>query len=296
MNLKIFLEQPFNYFDTRKNKWIYVLSATIFALVFLALFQPYGLSEEVASPINPLKNIVLFFVSVGLNTFIILTFSQFFARKWFGFSQVNVKKYMFWFFLEALGLTLLSFAFSFIIPDLGNDFEKELNLGFQIKIFFKVIIVLVFPFIGSIIYVLIKSLNFEINELEDQLKQFKSKFNPTKKTKILKLKDENNNIDFSLSLNDFLYAESSNQYILIHYIKENKIKKHIIRNRMKNFLNQVETFPIQQCHRSYAVNLLNVKHKSKKEGKSVLVMSFSDHIMVPISKPYLTKITDVFTN
>lgn len=290
MRIKDFLEQPFNYFNSIHNKWIYVSGSAIFALVFLVLFQPYGLSEEVSNPENSLVNLVLFFLSVTSSTFITLSFSQFFARKWFGFENVSIKKYIVWFFLEAFGLTLVSFAFSFIIPDLGNDFENELNLGFQIKVFFKVVVVLVFPFIGSIIYVLIQNLNFEINELGDQLKVYQTNFKTKQKTEVLEIKDENDNIDFSINLMDFLYVEASNQYILIHYLKEGYIKKHITRNRMKSFLNQTENLSITQCHRSYAVNLLNVDYKTKIKGKDFLVSTSINAFKVPISKSYLNVI------
>ncbi|WP_298532267.1 LytTR family DNA-binding domain-containing protein [uncultured Algibacter sp.] len=292
MKIKVFLKQPFDYFDSNKNKWIYVIGATAFAITFLVLFQPYGLSEEVSNPENTLINLVLFFLSVALSTFLTLSFSQFFARKWFGFENVSIKKYVTWYIFEALGLTLVSFGFSFIVPDLGNDFEKELNLVFQLKIFFKVIVVLVFPFVGSIIYVLIQNLNYEISELGEQLSVFKSNFDMTQETELLEIKDENDNIDFSVELKNFLYAESSNQYILIHYLKEEKVKKHITRNRMKSFLIQTENFPIKQCHRSYAVNLLNVDRKAKEQGKDFLINSKIASLKVPISKSYLSIISN----
>lgn len=287
MKLNTFLNQPFNYFDSHRNKWVYILSATFFAVIFLILFQPYGLSEEVSNPINSIKDISLFFLFVAISTFTTLAFSQFFARKWFGFKNVNIRKYMLWFFIEALLLKLVSFGFSFIFPDLGDDFENELNWIFQIELYFKALIVLIFPFIGSILYVLIKGLNSEINELEDQLNDYRKKFDSSQKSTLLNLMDENNNLDFSVALNDFLYAESSNQYLLIYYRNNGEVKKHIIRNRMKSFLGEIKNLPILQCHRSYAVNLLNVKHKYKKNGKNGLLLDTSEPIVVPISKSFI---------
>ncbi|MEC3906276.1 LytTR family DNA-binding domain-containing protein [Tamlana sp. 2201CG12-4] len=290
MKIDTFLNLPFNFFDSNKNKWIYVIVSTIFPLIFLALFLPYGLSEEIENPVNPFINIVLFFLSIGLSTFIALSFSQFFARKLFGFEHVTIKKYMGWFLLEPLGLILVYFGFSFVIPDLGNDFEKELNIVFQIKNYFRATLILLFPFFGCIIYIVIKNLNDELKELGEQLKRYKSKFSKSQKTELLHIKDENDNLDLSLELKDFLFAESSNQYVLIHYLKEGRIKKHITRNRLKSFLNQTKNLPIKQCHRSYATNLLNVEHKVKSQGKDFLVISNTEHAKVPISKSYLDQI------
>uniref|UniRef100_UPI0040491A5F LytTR family transcriptional regulator DNA-binding domain-containing protein n=1 Tax=Gelidibacter sp. TaxID=2018083 RepID=UPI0040491A5F len=258
----------------------------------MVLFQPYGISEEVSSPMNPVINIVLFFFSIALSTFIALSLSQFWARKSFRFDNVTIKKYIAWFFIEALFLTLCNFIFSFIIPDLGGDFERELNLFFQIKIYLKVVIVLMFPFFGTIIYFLIQNLNYEINELGEQLKIYKQKFNSNQKEEVLRLKDENDNFDFSIALKDLLFAEASNQYIVIHYFKSETIKKHILRNRMKNFLLETENLPIKQCHRSYAVNLLNVNYITRIDGKEFLIMDTMEPMRIPISKAFLSAIKE----
>uniref|UniRef100_UPI004049C3B5 LytTR family transcriptional regulator DNA-binding domain-containing protein n=1 Tax=Gelidibacter sp. TaxID=2018083 RepID=UPI004049C3B5 len=292
MNAQAFLNQPFDYLNTSKSKWLYVLNSTFFAIIFLVLFQPYGISEEVSSPMNPVINIVLFFFSIALSTFIALSLSQFWARKSFRFDNVTIKKYIAWFFIEALFLTLCNFIFSFIIPDLGGDFERELNLFFQIKIYLKVVIVLMFPFFGTIIYFLIQNLNYEINELGEQLKIYKQKFNSNQKEEVLRLKDENDNFDFSIALKDLLFAEASNQYIVIHYFKSETIKKHILRNRMKNFLLETENLPIKQCHRSYAVNLLNVNYITRIDGKEFLIMDTMEPMRIPISKAFLSAIKE----
>ncbi len=290
MKINTFLNQPFHFFSTKRRKWLYIISTTVFALVFLGLFQPYGLSEEIENPINSSTSIFLFFLSVSITSFIGLAFSQFFARKWLNFEHVTTKKYIVWFFIEAFGMTLLSFMFSFFIPDLGDDFEKELNIMFQIKIYFKTIFILLFPFFGCIIYVLIKDLSYEISELEEELSRFKNQFNPSKKEELLVFKDENNNVDFSIELENFLFAESSNQYIVVYYLSAELVKKHIVRNRMKNFITQIENLPIIQCHRSYTVNLLNVNQKVKKEGKQFLAINVLEPLLVPISKSYLNVI------
>lgn len=292
MQIRNFLNQPFDYLSSYKNKWFYILFSAFFVLVFLILFQPYGISEEVSSPINPLKNVVLFFVSISANTFVTLSLSQFFLRKWLGFEYVTKKKYIIWFLIEALLLTLVNFGMSFIVPDLGNDFEEELSLVFQMELYFKAIVILLFPFTASIIYFLIQNLNSEIHELGEQLVAYKQQFNTRQKSELLRLKDENENPDFSIELKDFLYTEASNQYILVHYLKNGQEKKHIIRNRMKNFLNQTSRLPIKQCHRSYAVNLLNVEHKKKIAGKDFLILSGPEAVKVPISKSYTAEINN----
>ena len=297
MRLQDFLKEPFNYITEKKNKWLYIFNSVVFATIFLILFQPYGISEEMENPINPLLHKTLFFISIAFSTFFALVLSQFFLRELFGFQNVKIKKYVIWLLLEALLLLIINFGVSFIVPDLGNDFEQELNFLFQLKMYPKVLMILIFPFFGTIIYVAIIRLNTEIKVLGKQLSDYKYKNEETYKSEKLNIYNENDQIDLRLRFKDFLYVESSNQYIVIHYLLNNKPKKHIVRNRLKQFIAQSKTFPIKQCHRSYAVNLINVNHLTKLKGKEYLVILLDDSdFKIPVSNSYLDIIKKEFTN
>ena len=296
MNIGIFLKQPFDYLDTPQIKWFYILGSTTFAIVFLLLFQPYGISKEMINPMNSSLNKFLFFASVAFSTILGLSLSQFFLRQLFDFEFVNNKKYMYWTVIEALVLTLINFGISFIVPDLGNNFEKELHLTFQLKMFVKIFLVLLFPFVGTVLYVSIKKLSNEIQELDVQLKQYKSVYKSSNHEQVLNILDENENVDLKISINNFLYAESSNQYILVHYLKQGEVRRHIVRNRLKKFVIQSNDFPIMQCHRSYAINLLNVDYLTKKNGKEYLVIKTQNSTQhIPVSNSFLEKIQQAFS-
>lgn len=296
MNINIFLKQPFDYLDTPQIKWFYILGSTTFAIVFLLLFQPYGISKEMINPMNSSLNKFLFFASVAFSTILGLSLSQFFLRQLFDFEFVNNQKYIYWIVIEALVLTLINFGISFIVPDLGNNFEKELHLTFQLKMFVKIFLVLLFPFVGTVLYVSIKKLSNEIQELDVQLKQYKSVYKSSNHEQMLNILDENENVDLKISINNFLYAESSNQYILVHYLKQGEVRRHIVRNRLKKFVIQSNDFPIMQCHRSYAINLLNVDYLTKKNGKEYLVVKTQNSTQhIPVSNSFLEKIQQAFS-
>jgi len=291
MQIREYLKEPFDYFDDKKSKWLYILSAIVFSHLFLIIFQPYGISEEMSNPVNSTLNKFLFFFSIALSTFLALTLSQFFFRQLFGFQNIKIKKYIFWLLIEALILLFINFGMSFIIPDLGNDFEQELNIWFQVKMYPKLLLILIFPFFGTVIYIAIKRLQSEVKELDQQLLTFKYKYDKTKQKDTLNLLDENNQLDIALSINEIVYIESSNQYVVVNFIKNNTIKKHIVRNRLKHILSQTENLPIKQCHRSFAVNLIHVKHLTRKNGKAFLVLNTNfDGIKIPVSNSFLEAI------
>lgn len=291
MQIREFLREPFFYLNSSKSKWLYIVSAIVFSHLFLIIFQPYGLSEEINSPQNPFFHKFLFFFSIAVSTFIALTLSQFYFRQILNFQYVSNKKYTSWVLFEALILQLINFGMSFMVPDLGDDFEKELNIWFQIKMYPKLLMILIFPFFGTVIYIAIKRLQTEVKELDYQLHVYKYKYDKQKQDESISLLDENNQQDVSLPIKDILYIESSNQYVVVNYTKGNSIKKHIVRNRLKHVLVQLENLPIKQCHRSFAVNLIHAKHLIRKNGKAFLILNASDEeLKIPISNSFLEPI------
>jgi len=295
MKLKTFYNQQFIYLNSSNNKRVYILSSTFFVLIFLILFQPYGISEELFSPINTKKNIALFFLSVGICVFLSLSFSQFVLRRLLNFENVSNIKYALYFLIEIFFLILIRFCFSFFTPNLGDDFVDELNIYFQIIMFFKALIIILFPFLGTIIYVLIENLSSEIKVLQSKIHQFQTVYKSSKNDKLL-ICDENNNLELKLDLKNFLFAESSNQYVLIHYLENEVKKKHIVRTRLKTIIENFKKFPIEQCHRSFAINLLSVKTFIKKEGKTFLIMGNSNELIIPVSKSFLDNIKNRMLN
>lgn len=287
------------YLKTSKHKWIYILFSILFCLIFLVLFRPFGLDNEFSNPQNSLLIIIGFLLQVTLATGTGLFVSQFVCRTFFGFQNVTIGRYIIWFFIESGLLTVMNLGFAFLFPDLGNDpIEEELTFTFQLGIYFQVVVILLFPFIGTIIYVLIKNLNSEIKTLEIKIHGFQNLYKDTNSNKemFLEIFDENKNLELKLLLKDFLFAESSNQYVLIHYIDNDQIKKHIVRTRLKTIIDTYKTFPIEQCHRSFVVNLINVKTLFKREGKTFLAMDNLKEIKLPVSKSHLEIIKNRVSN
>lgn len=293
MQIHSFLKLRFKYLHSAREKWLYIIGATVFAHIFLVVFQPYGIYEEMRNPINPVFHKFLFFLSITVSSFAALSLSQLVLRPLLKFQEVSIKKYALWFCIETFIITFISFLFSLVIPDLGNDFELELNIGFQVTNYFRAFIILLFPFFGVIVYEFIQKLNGEIKELSVQLSHYQQAFEKAHPEELLIVKDENENVSLELYLKNFLMAEAGNQYIIVYYLEKGKIKKEIIRNRLKNFLLACTDSSIYQCHRSYAVNLINVSHLDKNQGKNFLAFYQDEYLRAPVSKSYLEQIKKV---
>ena len=76
------------------------------------------------------------------------------------------------------------------------------------------------------------------------------------KEPIILLHSHNKNEEISISPSDFYFAESSANYVTIHYKKEGELKKDMLRCTMKTLMADLaKQEQIIRCHRSFIVNL-----------------------------------------
>ncbi len=93
-------------------------------------------------------------------------------------------------------------------------------------------------------------------------------------------------LKFSVKREDLLYIEAADNYVIIHYLDNQKPAKYMIRNTLKRIEQELPNAGLVRCHRSFMVNIDNVKViRKEKEG---LIISFESpaNISVPISKTY----------
>ena len=77
---------------------------------------------------------------------------------------------------------------------------------------------------------------------------------PSNKT-LLQFKNENDKIDFSLNFDQLIFIKAANNYVEINYSEGEQVKKHLLRNSIKNIDEQLDFPSIKRCHRSYLVNM-----------------------------------------
>ena len=85
---------------------------------------------------------------------------------------------------------------------------------------------------------------------------------------------------------DFLYAESDANYVHIHYLCDGKERKAMLRSTIKDVAESVAGLPeIVRCHRAFIVNLSQVSHVESRSSGFMLVLK---HVsaLIPVSKTY----------
>ena len=91
---------------------------------------------------------------------------------------------------------------------------------------------------------------------------------------------------FSGEISSILYVASEGNYSQVFYKVNNSVGKKLIRISMKNIEEQIEQFnTLVRCHRSYFVNIRNVKNVMGNARSSYIILNDVD-FQVPVSRNF----------
>ncbi|WP_223558220.1 LytR/AlgR family response regulator transcription factor [Chryseobacterium lathyri] len=97
-----------------------------------------------------------------------------------------------------------------------------------------------------------------------------------------------NNTDLQIHEENFICAQSMENYCSIYFLENGQVKKLVVRISLSNLLNQIQTDSIKRCHRSYIVNLNQVKSlKGNAQGYRLFL---SDDFEIPVSRSFISLI------
>jgi LytTr DNA-binding domain len=90
--------------------------------------------------------------------------------------------------------------------------------------------------------------------------------------------------DLSFYPGEFLYAESDGNYVIFYLIRDNMLKKEIIRNSINSIEQQLSSIPyFFRTHRAFIVNLKKVRSKQGNSLGYVIKLTGPD-IKLPVSR------------
>ena len=97
-------------------------------------------------------------------------------------------------------------------------------------------------------------------------------------------------------MSNFLFIESSGNYIEVHYLENNKETRITVRNTIKNSINYFSHIPeVLQCHRAFIVNSSKIKNaKGNSQGLRLTLENCDSE--VPVSRGYVEKIKNKVSN
>lgn len=261
-----YLSQPFSPLNNWRNRVFLILFCGCFASFFIYYFNPFDIENWQFSSILA-QNLSIH--SMGLIGILAISISQFLLRPLLGYQRFSRGTFILWFLFELFLLTSINFLiFGSEIPTTAA-FLKEYWLSFKYTIS-----ILLIPYT---IALLILSLYEKAPEVESDLP-----FNS-----LLRIEDENDKLVLSLALDTILFAKSESNYIAVHYLEGNTLKKKLVRSSLKKLESEINNPQFFRTHRSYMVNLNKITAVNPTKKGHELVLSDGDH-KVPVSSSYKT--------
>jgi hypothetical protein len=276
------LNHPYPISSNAVN-WRTTLLVGLFITFFLIIFQPFGLSVYHGS------NKYGFIAGYGLVTIAVLILDNqllkvLFQTK-FGKSIWTVKKQivMLLFILFTIGTGNYFYSAWFI------HFKNPL-LGFLVFQFFTTTVGLLPISIITILNENIRNKAFlkEANSLNESVPALHKVELVEGVAEIpLCLTGENSTKPLVMPVCDFLYAESSGNYLEVRFLKDGKVKSFLLRTTLTRAEEQLGPYTnIMKCHRAFLINCEHIAQvKGNAQGLRLQLNHTGDEI--PVSRSYI---------
>ena len=140
--------------------------------------------------------------------------------------------------------------------------------------------VFIFPMVGTFFYFRYQALKTRIDHI------LITKENSTNNIReLIEFKGQGASDQITLSLEDFLYGQSQDNYVELFYVEKGQISKFLIRTSMSQLTESLSYISIVRCHRSFVINLFNVK-AVKGAAKDLKLFMTPFDTEIPVSKSY----------
>lgn len=271
-----------SYMLGKRNQIIMVLFVSIFAVIFINVYKPFGSGQwvekqEISSTKYLLGSTVL--VSIGMTVVAISRLIMYsYSHK--PDNRVTYLKYAIWVFVELL---LLSGAFTTITLLVREHLNLTLINSDPLEIY-KNAMQNTFFIIGIPYFICI--LYFSYQERSAKLKELMNENIGFKSSNLISIRDARGILQLSVAKENLLYIESADNYICVWYKKHDILKKQLLHITMRDISEQLAESNIVRCHRSYMINLDLVKVMRREKGNLFLELGEQGVKEIPISKTY----------
>lgn len=278
------MERHIPIFMTEKRGILHFLTLVfILAALFSFVYRPNvfirGLEGEGRS-----NYYVLSLVIIG---YIIMSASRFAFYKIHHKHPFTFQQFCWWIVLElifiSLGLSLVGWSV---------DSAHRPFLPIMLHTSVSVVTILALPYTISWLYFALQEKKQVISEISSQIKLV------DKDREVLNFYDEKGVFRISIRIDDFLYAQSADNYIYIFYLNNRGEKmRFMLRNSLKSIEESFSSYNIHRCHRFYVVNFRKVRVLRKSaEGLLLELDSGNSCEVIPVSKTYATMVAELFSN
>ncbi|MCU4163160.1 LytR/AlgR family response regulator transcription factor [Carboxylicivirga caseinilyticus] len=269
------------YLVKKQNIVRLILFTAAFALVFINIYSPFGVS----SWFNISKLELLFYSSLVILTGVLVVVISRIIMYQLAKRDVKISlgKYLIWIAIEIVSMSLFYTFYELLILKDPRSFEGAIKASIQ-----NTSLVLLLPYSTLWLY-------FSWKDNKEKLEELKSETDISiEKKGMVIFNDDKGTMRLTLKLEDLLYLKGADNYVTIYYNDHQKQEKFLLRNTLKQLEESLRPHDIIRCHRSYMINFNKVKLiERSKEGLRIR-LDVLPVIEIPISKTYSSEVFTLF--
>lgn len=253
----------------------------LFALVFINIYAPFGVETW-----YNVTRLELFVYSslVILTGVLVVVASRILLYFVSGKTQLTVFQYMLWVVGEVFLMALFYTLYEKLI--LSDSRPLETVFGNSVQ---NTALVLILPY--SVLW-----LYFSYVDKKGQIEAMKESTGTAfdLRSPMVGFSDEKGVLQISLLSSDILFIEASSNYVVVSYVKKDKVSRFLLRNTMKKLEPELADYGIIRCHRSFMVNVERVSLMRKDRTGLVLELDSPENLEIPVTKTYLDALLKIF--
>jgi len=269
------------YLNAKKNIVRLILFTSLFALVFINLYSPFG-----ADRWFNLSDLEFFTYSslTILAGVLVVVISRMIMYRFCKRHIINIWQYLLWIFAEVLFMALFYALFEKIFLKDPREFTELVKVSSR-----HTALILLLPYSVLWLYFSWKDRQEQIDRLAD-IQDFSSNSRD-----MIPFYDDKGILKFSLKKENLLYLEAAENYVNICYLNKGKVSKYLLRDTLKKVEDSFAGTEIIRCHRSYMVNFEKVKVIRKDKDGLKLELDNPSVIDIPVSKTYVNSVMQTFS-
>ena len=266
-----------------------VLFVPLFALAFIIIYRPsffdsigVNLKEHIdlaQETITWLAAFVMTLIGMAIGALSRVIMNAYTKRH-----SISYLGYIVWILSEIGAMAILFTIFS-LFTDTAKSMPEILRTSFV-----RTVLVAFIPYTVSYIYFILQDKMSELKALRQQIERDETVLQKA----YIQILDEKGEMRLSIRRENLVMIESADNYVCVHYMSDQKIKKTMVRNTLNRVAEHLQGSRVVRCHRSYMINLdhAQVLHRDK-EGIFIEV-GIEGVPNVPISRTYAENIQEWF--
>jgi len=269
------------YLIEKKNLVRLILFTSLFALVFINLYSPFGAEKWFNLTRFEFFTYSSLIILTGVLVVVISRIIMYMVCKR---NTISIWQYLLWIFAEILLMALFYSLFEkFYLKD-HRLFTEIVKVSSR-----HTALVLLLPYSVLWLYFSWIDKKEQIDRLGD-VQIFSSNIR-----EMIPFYDDKGILKFSINKENLLYLESAENYVSICYLNKGKVSKYLLRDTLKKVEESFSGTEIIRCHRSYMVNFDKVKVIKKDKYGLTLELDNPSVTDIPVSKTYVNIVMQTFS-